>query len=220
MRFAQGLAVVATAILLAGCVLPGGKAPAKAPGANPITGAAVETTTLDGPKGQPAAPAAGSPAPGKVIGKDPAPAAKPAKGRAPSPLLEPPPSGFVDASEDAIAAAEAVKTPAQAPETTETATDPASADPFAKSETEETHVPSSPEEAKCLKSGGVWATAGKGSAMACVKPTRDAGKACTKQSQCEGFCLARSGTCAPITPMFGCNDILQDDGRRVTLCLD
>ena len=32
--------------------------------------------------------------------------------------------------------------------------------------------------------------------------------------------LARSGTCAPITPMFGCNDILQDDGREVTLCLD
>jgi hypothetical protein len=46
------------------------------------------------------------------------------------------------------------------------------------------------------------------------------GKACTRQSQCEGYCLARSGTCAPITPMFGCNDILQDDGREVTLCLD
>jgi hypothetical protein len=55
---------------------------------------------------------------------------------------------------------------------------------------------------------------------ACVTLTRDGGKACTRQSQCEGYCLARSGTCAPITPMFGCNDILQDDGREVTLCLD
>lgn len=80
--------------------------------------------------------------------------------------------------------------------------------------------PSSPEEARCLKSGGTWATAGESGAKACVKLTRDAGKACTRQSQCEGYCLARSRTCAPITPMFGCNDILQDDGREVTLCLD
>lgn len=81
-------------------------------------------------------------------------------------------------------------------------------------------VPQSPAEAKCLKSGGVWASAGKTGAQACVQRTKDAGKQCTKQTQCEGFCLARSGTCAPITPMFGCNDILQADGRMVTLCLD
>ncbi len=81
-------------------------------------------------------------------------------------------------------------------------------------------VPQSPAEAKCLKSGGLWASAGKTGAQACVQRTKDAGKRCTKQTQCEGFCLARSGTCAPITPMFGCNDILQADGRMVTLCLD
>lgn len=80
--------------------------------------------------------------------------------------------------------------------------------------------PQSPAEAKCLKSGGLWSKAGEGSAQACVKRTKDAGKRCTKQTQCEGLCLARSGTCAPITPMFGCNDILQADGRMVTLCLD
>ena len=78
----------------------------------------------------------------------------------------------------------------------------------------------SPEEARCLKTGGTWASAGQSGAKACVTLTRDGGKACTRQSQCEGYCLARSGTCAPITPMFGCNDILQDDGREVTLCLD
>ncbi len=78
----------------------------------------------------------------------------------------------------------------------------------------------SPEAAKCAKTGGTWAGVGKSGAKACVRPTRDAGKSCTKQTQCEGFCLARSGTCAPITPMFGCNDIFQADGRRVTLCIE
>lgn len=80
--------------------------------------------------------------------------------------------------------------------------------------------PKSPAEAKCLKSGGLWADAGKSGAKSCIWHTRDAGKACSRQTQCEGYCLARSHTCAPITPMFGCNDILQADGRAVTLCLD
>lgn len=80
--------------------------------------------------------------------------------------------------------------------------------------------PKSPEEVKCLKSGDTWASAGKSGARTCVKRTKDAGKACTRQTQCEGYCLARSRTCAPITPMFGCNDILQADGREATLCLD
>jgi hypothetical protein len=78
----------------------------------------------------------------------------------------------------------------------------------------------SPEAVKCAKSGGTWAGVGKSGAQACVTQTRDAGKSCRKQTQCEGLCLARSGTCAPITPLFGCNDIFQADGRRVTLCID
>jgi hypothetical protein len=79
--------------------------------------------------------------------------------------------------------------------------------------------PASPEEAACRKKGGQWSKVGKGG-QTCVQRTRDAGKACTKASQCEGLCLARSGTCAPINPLFGCNDILQNDGSRVTLCID
>jgi len=78
----------------------------------------------------------------------------------------------------------------------------------------------SPEETRCLKHGGTWASTGASGAKACVRPTGDAGKSCSKQSQCEGSCLARSRSCAPITPLFGCNAILQDDGREVTLCLD
>lgn len=78
----------------------------------------------------------------------------------------------------------------------------------------------SPEQIQCERRGGTWARAGKSEARTCVKQTRDGGKQCTKGTQCEGLCLARSRSCAPVTPLFGCNEILEDDGRRVTLCID
>jgi len=80
--------------------------------------------------------------------------------------------------------------------------------------------PQSPEEIACVAKGGSYASAGSSGGKACVKPTRDGGKRCRKESDCEGVCLARSNTCSPISPMFGCNDILQNDGRQVTLCID
>lgn len=76
-----------------------------------------------------------------------------------------------------------------------------------------------PQEIACLKSSGVWAGA-KDGLMRCLKMTKDAGKRCTNGSQCEGYCLARSNTCAPATPLFGCNDILLDNGVRATQCID
>ena len=78
----------------------------------------------------------------------------------------------------------------------------------------------SKEELACVKQGGNWAKAGKSSGKTCLKPTRDAGKQCRKQGDCTSVCLARSGTCAPVKPLFGCNEILQKDGSRVTLCID
>ena len=80
--------------------------------------------------------------------------------------------------------------------------------------------PSSPEEAACVKKGGLWIHAGKSIAFTCVKVTRDSGQQCRRSSDCQGSCLARSMTCAPYDPLFGCNEILQDDGVRVTLCID
>lgn len=80
--------------------------------------------------------------------------------------------------------------------------------------------PQSPEEVACVRKGGAFASVGSSGGKACVKPTRDGGKRCRKESDCEGVCLARSNSCSPITPMFGCNDILQNDGRQVTLCID
>lgn len=77
-----------------------------------------------------------------------------------------------------------------------------------------------PEELACAKTGGKWSVAGKAGGMSCVHILRDAGKSCHKKSDCEGDCLARSNTCAPIAPLFGCNEILQNNGAMVTLCID
>lgn len=195
---------LAAALLLSACVLPVGK-PVPAAQGNPITGAAISVQSLDAPKA--AVPKAGVPKAG-------APKAAAA--------LPEPVAGQVDASLDAITAAgrtgpgdEAAKAKPRAPEE--------AADKEA-AQTDEGPPPAadpqSPEEVRCLKSGGLWATAGDTGAKTCVRRTRDGGKACSKQTQCEGLCLARSRSCAPITPMFGCNEILQADGREVTLCLD
>lgn len=78
----------------------------------------------------------------------------------------------------------------------------------------------SKEQITCEKRGGNWGTAGKSGGKTCIKRTRDSGKQCRKKSSCEGVCLARSGSCAPVTPLFGCNEVLQNDGSRVTLCID
>jgi hypothetical protein len=77
-----------------------------------------------------------------------------------------------------------------------------------------------PEVLACQKQGGEWVAAGGEGAMACIEYTRDYGKSCHKKSDCQGDCLAKSNSCAPITPLYGCNDILQDDGSMVTLCID
>jgi len=153
------------AVVLAGCTLRGGDLdkPAVVAGAeaaaNPITGDAVEVSTLAAPGAAVAAP------------KPPASAAP---------------------------AAAAVEPPV--------AEDPA---PVVL-----------PEELACLKKGGQWAAAGNVASKACVQRTKDGGKFCRKESDCDGYCLATSNTCAPVTPLFGCNDILQDNGVRVTLCID
>ncbi len=78
----------------------------------------------------------------------------------------------------------------------------------------------SKEQIKCEKQGGSWDKPGKSDARTCIKPTRDGGKQCTKEGDCDGMCLARSRTCAPVKPLFGCNEILQKDGSRVNLCIN
>jgi len=71
----------------------------------------------------------------------------------------------------------------------------------------------------CEDDGGTWASAGVGDLRVCLYRTRDAGTACRRESDCEGQCLARSGTCSPIRPLLGCHEILKENGARVTQCI-
>ncbi len=77
-----------------------------------------------------------------------------------------------------------------------------------------------PGQIACEKGKGRFVRVGSSSAFTCIRPTRDGGKRCTRAGNCEGVCLARSGTCSPFTPVFGCQEILQDDGLRITECIE
>ena len=76
------------------------------------------------------------------------------------------------------------------------------------------------QRAACETDGGTFGTGGITGALVCYRPTSDAGKACSASTDCTTECLARSRTCAPVEPLFGCNDILDALGRTVTLCRD
>lgn len=194
-RLSLAVLALCAATLLAACQtggLPGAKGPKDGVTPNAVTGSEIEVTALDAVPGEtPPAPDAAA----KPAGPDTAaPQAAPAGEKATDP------AGTETASEaDPAAAAE----PAPKPDLAETPV-----------------TPKSEMQLACEKKGGKWAKIGKGDKRACVRQTKDAGKRCERESQCEGVCLARSGTCSPIKPLYGCNEILQDNGARVTLCLD
>lgn len=77
------------------------------------------------------------------------------------------------------------------------------------------------QKALCEARGGEFKPGGIHGFLTCYQTPKDAGKSCSAASDCgTGNCLARSKTCAPITPLFGCNDLLDHNGRLVTLCVD
>ena len=100
------------------------------------------------------------------------------------------------------------------------AAQPETAKPETAKPEAEAAPPKSAPQLACEAGGGIWSEAGKKGVKTCVQRTRDAGKSCKREGDCEGYCLARSRSCAPVTPLFGCNDILQADGGQVTLCID
>ncbi|MGY6534588.1 MAG: hypothetical protein ACXIVG_04500 [Pararhodobacter sp.] len=71
----------------------------------------------------------------------------------------------------------------------------------------------------CERDGGQLVQRGRSGIYDCMRQTRDSGRRCTRETDCEGQCLARSGTCAPFTPLFGCHEVLDRGGSRVTICL-
>lgn len=75
------------------------------------------------------------------------------------------------------------------------------------------------QRAQCEKDGGRWGKAPGDGTFACFKTLSDANKPCSRESDCKGLCLARSRTCSPVTPFFGCNEVLGSNGLRQTRCL-
>lgn len=76
------------------------------------------------------------------------------------------------------------------------------------------------DRASCEKRGGIFGALGASGALTCFTTPRDAGKSCSKATDCESACLARSMTCAPITPLNGCNEIINSAGARLTQCIE
>ena len=74
--------------------------------------------------------------------------------------------------------------------------------------------------AACERRGGTFAPGGTSGALTCFTTPRDAGRQCRTADDCSSACLARSRTCAPLAPLFGCNEILTATGARVTQCID
>ena len=77
-----------------------------------------------------------------------------------------------------------------------------------------------PQRAACEEEGGRWGKIPNRETFTCFRITRDANKSCSTARDCEGACLARSQTCAPQMPLFGCHDILSSSGFRQTQCLE
>ena len=160
---------------------------------NAVTGDTIEVTALDAPPAASSAPPASVAAAG--LATPPADAAAPLPGPAQGAPL-PAPDSAVTGEADAPSAPEA------------TAAEVAPPPP-----------PKSELQIACERKRGKWADTG-GGLKVCIRPTRDGGKRCTRESQCQGLCLARSGTCSPVEPLLGCNEILQDNGTRATQCIE
>lgn len=201
-------------LALAGCQLTapfrGEGAPQAAPAAGvtaapgAIAGAPVTATAI-------AAPGTAKPATPGATAK-PAPAAAPVAPPAASPAQGAPiPPGTIKARGTPPAPPAAA-----APEPAKPA-DPSAGPPADPPAPE---APKSAAQLACEGDRGQWLDASGKGVKACVFRTRDGGKACKREGDCDGVCLARSMTCSPYKPLFGCNDILQADGRQVTLCLD
>ncbi len=73
--------------------------------------------------------------------------------------------------------------------------------------------------AACIKGGGEYVQVDNGNYL-CLEQTSDNGKSCSVASDCESACLARSQSCAPVSPLLGCNEILTGSGLRVMQCIE
>lgn len=73
---------------------------------------------------------------------------------------------------------------------------------------------------ECTRAGGRMVEGSVPGLRFCQRQTSDGGKQCRRAQDCDGDCLARSGTCAPVTPLMGCHEILMANGVQAMLCRD
>ena len=72
----------------------------------------------------------------------------------------------------------------------------------------------------CERSGGRWGPTSSRTSYVCYRDMPDANKSCKVAGDCEGLCLARSRTCSPIEPFYGCHEVLSGSGLPQTLCIE
>ena len=130
------------------------------------------------------------------------------------------PAANAPAADPVAMATPATPHPKLRPENPATAAVAPAVAPAVTPQVSEPEAPKSAEQLLCEKTKGQWLSAGDTGANYCASLTRDGGKQCHKKGDCQGQCLARSGTCAPIIPLYGCNEILEKDGGQVTMCID
>lgn len=76
------------------------------------------------------------------------------------------------------------------------------------------------QRASCLEREGRFGEGTAEGTFLCYLNTKDAEKSCSKSTDCDGECLARSRTCSPIKPILGCQDILSSSGKTSRLCVN
>ena len=79
--------------------------------------------------------------------------------------------------------------------------------------------------AECAAKGGDYARRGMLGRYTCAVPYADAGKVCTKESDCLGQCRLAdtnqtNGTCQKTDDPFGCYWYLDENGQAVGICVD
>lgn len=68
----------------------------------------------------------------------------------------------------------------------------------------------------CEAAGGRIGFIGLSGGRYCQAPAPDAGQSCTSATDCSGYCMAESRTCAPYISPPGCMEaILLEDGSEV-----
>lgn len=76
------------------------------------------------------------------------------------------------------------------------------------------------QKALCESRGGRWGRGGGLGTSVCYETPRTANQPCATAQDCDGLCLARSRTCAPVRPFFGCHEVFTASGTRATQCIE